>query len=73
VAATHMEPHTAAGLEGAIGRVEAAILSTQPSTERRARATTLTTPVEAQNGTYACARVPQALSALGSTRHSVNR
>ena len=36
MAATHMEPHTAAGLEGAVGRVESAILSTQPSTERRA-------------------------------------
>jgi hypothetical protein len=53
-------------LESAIGR-------TRSGAELRARTTSIVTPAAAQNGTYACARDPQAPSASGSPRHAANR
>jgi len=52
---------------------ESAIERTRPGAEQRARTTATAILTAAQNGTYACARGPQAPSASGSTRHATNR
>jgi hypothetical protein len=58
----HAEPRSAAGAVGAADRARS-------GAERRDRTTAVNNKGPAQNGTYACARVPQALSASGSTQH----
>ena len=52
---------------------ESAIKRTRSGAEQRARTTAATTIAAAQNGTYACARVLQACSALGGLGHASNR
>jgi hypothetical protein len=47
---------------------ESAIERTRSGAEQRARTTATAILTAAQNGTYACARSPQTLSASGSTR-----
>jgi hypothetical protein len=61
----------AAAAAGAATRI--AIWRIVGSTERRDRTTTVVLQTSAHNGTYACARGPQAPSASGSTRHAANR
>src|SRR5664280_1555474 len=53
--------------------LESAISRLRPTSERRARTTAVAAQAAAQNGTYACARYPQAPSASGSTRHAAIR
>ncbi len=52
---------------------ESAIKRTRSGAEQRARTTTVALATTAQNGTYACARVLQACSALGGLGHAANR
>jgi hypothetical protein len=52
---------------------ESAIELTRSGAEQRAITTAVATLGAAQNGTYACARVLQACSALGGLGHAVNR
>jgi len=54
-------------------QVQSAITRSPPRTKRRYRTTTVAITAAEQNGTYACARVLQACSALGGLGHAANR
>ena len=62
----HAEPRSAAGAVGAADRARS-------GAERRDRTSAVALQTAAQNGTYACARVLQACSALGGLGHAANR
>jgi len=66
LAAKHTEQLSAADAVGVADR-------TQSGPERRARTTVIAILAEAQIGTHACPCGPQAPSASGDTRHSVDR
>src|ERR1035437_1425303 len=53
--------------------LDPAIEHTRLGAEQRARTPAIAIQTAAQNGTYACARDPQACSALGGLGHAANR
>ena len=73
LAAGDTNPYLVTDEVSTVDRPRSGISRIQPSTERRARRTTVATLATAQNGTYACARGPQACSALGGLGHAANR